>query len=214
MPFGLRNVPATFQRAVDIILRGVRRQTCSIYLDDVIIFSKDAETHLRHINEVLRLLRQTGVTLKLGKCAFVQPKVDYLCHFITPGKLSVAMDNSKAFAEAAIPRTLTQLRSFLGAANVYRRFVEKYSNIARPLKSMLRKDAEPDWDNPTDAQKEAFETLKERLISPPVLALSEVRRPYIIETDAYVYERGATLQRQQDNGKPKGWVLFENVSRY
>ena len=91
MPFGLRNAPATFQRALDIILSGIRWQTCLIYLNDVIVFSKDAETHLRHVDEVLRLLRETSVTLKLRKCAFFQPKVDYLGHVITPGKLSVAL---------------------------------------------------------------------------------------------------------------------------
>ena len=129
------------------------------------------KTHLRHVDEVLRLLRRTGVTLKIRKCSFFQPKVDYLGHVITPGKLSVAVDNSKAFAKAVFPRTFTQLRSFLGAANLYRRLVQKYSDIARPLNAMLRKDAEPDWENPSDEQTKAFETLKTRLISPPILAL-------------------------------------------
>ena len=96
------------------------------------------------MDEVLRLLRRTGVTLKLRRCSFFQPRVDYLGHVITLVKLSVAVDNSKAFAKAVFPQTVTQLRSFLGAANVYRRFVQKYSDIARPLNSMLRKDAEPD----------------------------------------------------------------------
>ena len=203
MPFGLRNAPATFQRALDIILSGVRWQTCLIYLDDVIVFSKDAETHLRHVDEVLR---ETGVTLKLRKCAFLQPKVDYLGHVITPGKLSVAVDNSKAFAEAVLPRTVTQRRSFLGAASVYRRFVEKYSDIARPLNSMLRKDAELDWDNPTDAQMEAFETLKERLISPPIPALPKAGRPHMIDTDASAYQLGVALLQQQDEEKPNDWA--------
>ena len=141
MPFGLRNAPAALQRALDIILSEVRWQTCPIYLDDVIVFSKDSETHLRLVKEVLRLLRRTGVALKLRKCSFFQPKVYYLGDVITPGKLSVAVDNSNAFAKVVFPRTVTQLRSFLGAANVYRRFVQRYSDIARPLNSMLRKDA-------------------------------------------------------------------------
>ena len=144
MPFRLRNGPATFQQALDIVLSGVRRQTCLIYLDDVIVFSKDAESHLRHVDEVLRLLRRTGVNLKLRKCSFFQPKVDYLGHFITPDKLSVAVDNSKASAKAVFSRTITHLHSFLRAGNVYGRFLQKYSDIARPLNSMLRKDAEPD----------------------------------------------------------------------
>ena len=121
--FGLRNAPATFQGALDIFLSGVRWQTCLIYLDEVIVFSKDAEMHLRHVDEILRLLGRTGVTVKLRKCSFFHPKVDYFGHVITSGKLSVAVDNSKAFAKAVFHRTITQLRSFLGAANVYQRFV-------------------------------------------------------------------------------------------
>ena len=107
MPFGLRNAPATFQRALDIILSGIRWQPCLIYVDDVIVFSKDAKTQLRHLDKFLRLLRRTGVTLKLRKCSFFQPKVDYLGHVITPGKLSVAVDSSKEFAKAVFPRTVT-----------------------------------------------------------------------------------------------------------
>ena len=213
MPFGLRNAPATFQRALDIILSGVRWQKCLIYLDDVIVFSKNAETHLQHVDEVLRLLRRTGVTLKLRKCSFFQPKVDYLGHVITRGKLSVAVENSKVFAKALLPRTIAQLRSFLGAANVYRRFVQKYSDIARPLNSILRKDAEPDWENPTDEQTQAFETLKARLISPPILALPKTARPYMIDTDASAYQLGATLLQQQDEDKPNDWVHIEYWSK-
>ena len=130
MPFGLRNAPATFRRALDIILGGVRWLTCLIYLDDVIVYSKDAETHLRHVDEVLRLLRRTGVTLKLRKCSFFQMKLDYVGHGIAPGKLSVAVDNSKAFAKAVFPQVITQLRSFLGAANVYRRFVQRNPTLS------------------------------------------------------------------------------------
>ena len=194
MPFGLWNAPATFQRGLDIILSGVRWQTCLIYLDDVIVCSRNAETHLRHVDEVLRLLRRTGVKLKLRKCSFFQPKVDYLGHVITPGTLSVAVD--KAFAKAVFPRTITQLRSFLCAANAYRRFVRKYSDIARPLNLMLRKDAEPYWENPTNEQTKAFETLRAQRISPSILALPNTGRPYMIDTDASAYRLGAMLLQQ------------------
>jgi len=178
MPFGLRNAPATFQRALDIILSRVRWQTCLIYLDDVIVFSHTVAEHLRHVDEVLTLLRAAGVTLKLSKCRFFQPKVDYLGHVITPGKLHVATANTQAFESAKFPRSLTQLRSFLGAANVYRRFVKDYAKIARPLNSMLSKDAEPDWDDPSPDQIEAFDTLKARLVAPPILGLPMKDRPF------------------------------------
>ena len=206
MPFGPRNAPATFQRALDIVLSGVRWQSCLIYLDDVIVFSRSTDEHLRHVDEILTLLRRAGITLKLTKCSFFQPKVDYLGHVITPGKLSVATENTKSFAHAQFPRNTTQLRSFLGAANVYRRFVTGYSGIARPLNAMLRKDAEPDWDSPTNDELEAFETLKRKIITPPIVGLPKANRPYMIDTHASAYQLGATLLQQQNETKPNKWT--------
>ena len=84
MPFGLKNAPATFQRALDMILSGVRWTTCLIYIDNVIIFSKTLEEHIRHTDEVLGLLKEAGVSLKLKKFHFFQSKVDYLGHVVFP----------------------------------------------------------------------------------------------------------------------------------
>jgi len=125
---------------------------------------------------------------------------------ITPGKLHVAAENTKAFETAKFPRNLTQLRSFLGAANVYRRFVKGYAKIARPLNSMLRKDADPDWDDPSPEQLEAFEALKGRLTSPPILGLPMKDRPFMIDTDASSYQLGASLLQQQDEERPNDWT--------
>ena len=213
MPFGLRNAPATFQRALDIILSGVRWQTCLIYLDDVIVFSKTKEQHVRDVDRVLTLLRQAGVTLKLKKCFWFQDRVDYLGHVITPGKLSVATQNTQAFGTMVFPQTLTQLRSFLGAANVYRRFIKGFAKISRPLSNLLRKDADPDWANPPSAAVEAFEELKERLTSPPVLVLPRRDCPYMIDTDASAYQLGASLLQRQDADKPTEWMPVGYWSR-
>ena len=213
MPFRLRNAPATFQRALYIILSGVRWQTCLIYLDDVIVFSKNEKEHVAHVDEVLTLLRSAGTSLKLKKCEFFKPKVDYLGHVITPGKLAVATENTKAFEHAAFPRIATQVRSFLGAGNVYRRFVKNFSGITKPLNSMLKKDARPSWGNHGPDAVEAFETLKRKLISPPVLALLKRGRPYMIDTDTSAYQLGAKLLQQQDPSKPKEWVPVEYWSK-
>ena len=110
MPFGLRNAPGTFQRALDIVLSGVRWHSYLIYLDDVIVFSRSTDEHLRHVDEILTLLRRAGITLELTKCSFFQPKVDYLGHVITPGKLSVSMENTKSFAHAQFSRNNTHVR--------------------------------------------------------------------------------------------------------
>ena len=206
MPFGLRNAPATFQRALDIILSGVRWQTCLIYLDDVIVFSRTIEQHVRDVDTVLTLLRKAGVTLKLKKCFWFQNRVDYLGHVITPGKLSVATQNTEAFKTMVFPKSLTQLRSFLGAANVYRRFIKHFSKIARPLSALLRKDSEPDWENPPEEALQAFEELKGKLVSPPVLVLPKRDCPYLIDTDASAYQLGATLLQRQDPDRPNDWM--------
>ena len=123
MPFGLRNGPANFRRALDIILSGIRWQTCLIYMGDVIIFSKDIESHLKDVDEVLRLFYQAGVTLKLKKCSWFTKKVHYFGHDITPGKLAKAKSPTDSFAKATFPTNITQLRSFLSAASVYGRFI-------------------------------------------------------------------------------------------
>ena len=149
MPFGLKGAPATFQRALDIILSGVRMQICLVYLDDVIVFWRTQEEQAAHLGTVLSLWRSAGISLKLKKCSFFQPKVHYLGHVISPGKLSVAEEAADAFKTFTFPRTLTQVRSFLGACNVYRRFVKGFAKIARPLTDITRKDADPDFDNPT-----------------------------------------------------------------
>lgn len=106
MPFGLRNAPATFQRALDIVLSGLRWQICLVYLDDVIVYSRTAEEHLGHLDRVLSLLRGAGISLKLPKCHFFQEKVDYLGHVVTPGKLAVAQRNADAFKTAKFPGPL------------------------------------------------------------------------------------------------------------
>ena len=140
MNLGLRNVPATFQRALDIFLSCVRWNTCLVYIDDLVIFSKTEEEHFTQVSHVLDLLEEAGVKLKLKKCFFFRQRVEYLGHVITPGRLSVANDAKATCAvrEASFPESITQLRSFLVACNVYRRFVKDYSKIASSLKGRMR----------------------------------------------------------------------------
>ena len=211
MPFGLKGAPATFQHALDIILSGVRWQICIVYLDDVIVFSRTHEEHADHLDTFLSLLRTAGISLKLKKCSFFRPKVHYLGHVISPGKLSVADTAADAFKTFTFPRTLMQVRSFLGACNVYRRFVKGFAKIARPLTDMTRKDAEPDFDNPTEAQLQAFEDLKSKMIAPPILAPPRYGRPYMIDTDVSAYELGCTLLQDHDevnDWRPVGYWSY------
>ena len=140
MPFGLRNAPATFQRAMDIILSRVRWKYVLVYLDDIIIFSRDEETHLRHLESVMQILKEAGATLRLSKCEFFKRQVKYLGHIIRPGKLAIYGRNVEAITKALPPKTKTQVRSFLGMCNIYRRFVRGFTQIAHPLTQKTRKD--------------------------------------------------------------------------
>ena len=108
----------------------------------MIIFSKDIESHLKDVDEVLRLLHQAGVTLKLKRCYWFTKKVDYLGHDITPGKLAVAKAPTDSFATATFPTNITELCSFLGATNVYRRFIRNNAHDSNPLTAMLCKEAD------------------------------------------------------------------------
>lgn len=121
------NTPATFQQELERILSGVRCQTCLIYLDDFIVFSRDISSHIQHMDQLLTLLWNPGVSLNLKKCSLFPPNVNYPGHVITPGKLSVSNNNTAEFSGATFPRKTTQVRAFLGAASVNRRFIKIFS---------------------------------------------------------------------------------------
>ena len=208
MPFGLRNAPATFQRALDIILTGVRWKTCLVYLDDVIIFSKSMEEHVQHVDDVLELLGNAGISLKLKKCEFFQHKVKYLGHVLLPGKLAISTDATSSIHDALFPEDITQLRSFLGACNVYGRFIHGFAKVAYPLHQMLGKNSDVDWGHPTEPQRNAINNIKEALVTPPVLALPRLDRPFMIDTDASAYQVGAVLLQQQDDDNPRTWATI------
>ena len=218
MPFGLRNAPSSFQRALDIILSGVRWRFCLVYIDDIIVFSKNYEEHLDHLDQILTLLEDAGVKLKLKKCFFLKDEVEYLGFRIRPGTLGACRDASamKAIRDAKFPTTPTIMKSFLGACNVYRRFVKGFASVSTPLTDMLKKESGTEWGpdlEPTEEQREAFQRLKDALVRPPVLALPVRNRPYMIDCDASAYAIGVVLLQQQDETKPKEWATVGYYSK-
>lgn len=146
---------------------------------------------------MLRLLQRAGVTLKLRKCYFFQPPDDYLGHAVFPGTLQVAKATTKAIREARLPRN-TELRSFLELCNFYRRFVPGLAKIVAPLNEMLKKGTPSVFEDLTDEQYEAYQELKDRLVSPPVLALPEANYSYFLDRDASKTQVRCVRLQEQD----------------
>ena len=201
MPFGLTNAPATFQRALDIILSGLEWQSCLIYLDDVIVNCKTEQEHVGHVDRVLRLLRDAGVTFRPPKCRFFHQTVKNLGHEIKPGRLGERDAHTRALREARFPTTRTQGRSFVGSCNVFRRFVLNFARMAAPLTDLKGSTAPVMVPPAALLQQEAFDRLKEALTSPPVLALPRRGRKYVLDVDACGTQVGAALLQEQANEK-------------
>jgi hypothetical protein len=192
MPFGLSNAPGTFQSLMNQIFAPFLRKFTLVFFDDILIYSKDLEEHIQHLATVLQTLQQHKLYLKLSKCIFASPQVEYLGHIITGSGVSTDPAKIAAISEWQTPATVTQLRSFLGLCGYYRRFVRNFGPICRPLHDMLKK-GNFQWDI---AQEKAFQTLKQAMVTAPVLALPNFNVPFVLETDASGYGLGAVLMQE------------------
>ena len=201
MPFGLTNAPATFQRTLDILLSKFKWQCCLVYLDDVIIHSRTPEEHLDHVDKILDTLMRAGVSLKLKKCSFFTDSVKYLGHIIRPGTLEVDKATTASLAKARPPTDQSEVRSFLGMCNVYRRFIPKYSDTAEPLNALLRAGQPKKIAVWTEKEETSFRTLLDHICNPPVLKLPKLDLPYTVDTDASAYQVGCTLFQTHPDGK-------------
>jgi Reverse transcriptase (RNA-dependent DNA polymerase) len=166
--FGLVNAPALFQRAMDIILAGIRWDFALVYMDDIISwFSEKFTDHRLHLYVVLTLIRRANASLKLSKCEFAKHEVNYLGHVIRPGILEMQQAKVDSLRQAKPSWNKTELRSFLGLANADRRFVPSFAKIAKPLTDLTKHD-NPESFQLSSEELSAFMTLKEKLTHAPV----------------------------------------------
>jgi hypothetical protein len=201
MPFGLTNAPATFQRLVNDIFRPLLDNCVVVYLDDILIYSPDLATHQEHLRQVFEILRREKLYCKKSKCEFLKTSVEYLGHVISDQGIQVDPKKVESIVNWPVPKDVSALRSFLGLANYYRRFIQDYAKYTEPLNKLLRKDSEYLWNE--DCQG-AMDFLKEKLSSAPILRSADHSLPFQVTTDASDYAVGAVLSQE---GRP---VAYES----
>ena len=195
MPFGLCNAPSTFERLMETVLTGLQWKSCLVYLDDVVIFGRDEQELLDRMDEVFSRLKEAGLKLKPKKCKLFAKEISYLGHVISAGGIAVSPEKISAVSDWPVPETVTDVRSFLGTASYYRRFVKDFATIAAPLHSLTDQGKKFLWT--ADCQR-AFDQLKGALCTTPVLKFPKPEAPFVLDTDASLTGIGAVLSQVID----------------
>lgn len=193
LSFGLCNSPGTFQRLMDLVLADLQWTTCLVYLDDIIVFGRTFHEHLSRLDEVLTKLRQANLKVKPAKCNLLSPQVQYLGHIISARGVEADPAKVEAVRQWPVPKNQTEVKSFVGLASYYRRFVKGFAEIARPLHQLTEKGRRFRW---SDECQTAFEKLKSSLMSAPILAYPDPHKPFILDTDASDAGIGAVLSQE------------------
>ena len=177
MPFGLTNAPAAFMDLMNQVFQPYLDRFVIVFIDDILVYSGSSEEHLEHLRIVLQALREGKLYAKLSKCQFWYDRVTFLGHVISVEGVSVDPHKIEAVVNCKLPKNVSEVRSFLGLAGYYMKFVEGFSKIAAPLTKMTRKDVKYDS---VDVCHQSFEELKSRLTSAPVLALPNARDGFLV----------------------------------
>ena len=195
MPFGLTNAPATFQRLMNKVLKGLTLKQCVVYLDDIIVFSRTFREHLIRLRNVFERLRQASLKMQLSKCRLCTNKVVYLGFELTKHGSRPDPNKTQAIVKMEHPIDSDQLRRFMGSINFYRQFIPAFSQIASPLYKLLCKNVKFSWNKLCD---EAFNELKNKLVSAPILAYPDFEKKFFIHCDSSNESIGAVLSQQHD----------------
>ncbi|KAK1605909.1 hypothetical protein QYE76_029582 [Lolium multiflorum] len=193
MSFGLTNAPAYFMNLMNKIFMNFLDKFVVVFIDDILIYSKSEEEHEQHLEAVLETLREHKLYAKFSKCEFWLKEVGFLGHILSAGGIVVDPAKIKTVAEWKAPTTQTEVRAFLGLAGYYRRFVEGFSSIARPMTQLLKKDKKFEW---TDKCEESFQQLKLRLTTAPILIMPDITKPFDVYCDASKIGLGCVLMQE------------------
>ncbi|GJR02568.1 putative reverse transcriptase domain-containing protein [Tanacetum coccineum] len=194
MPFGLTNAPTVFMDSMNRVCKPYLDNFVIVFTDDILVYSKDKEEHEKHLKIILELLKKERLYAKFSKCDFWLDSVQFLGHVIDRNGVHVDPAKIEAIRNWAAPTTPTEVRQFLGLAGYYRRFIEGFSLISKPLTKLTQKDKKYEWGKEED---EAFQLLKQKLCSAPILALPEGTEDFVVYCDASLKGYGAVLMQRE-----------------
>ena len=192
MPFGFTNAPAAFMDLMNRVFQPYLDQFVVVFIDDILIYARDEQEHEQHLKIVLQTLREKKLYAKLSKCDFWLKEVSFLGHIVSAEGIRVDLAKIEVVVNWKPPRSVTEVRSFLGLAGYYRRFVKGFSIIASPLTRLLRKGVKFEW---TDKCQDSFEQLKEMLVEAPVLTQPTTGKEYTMYSDASGISLGCVLMQ-------------------
>jgi len=195
MLFGLTNAPSTFQDMMNHIFSDMLNMGTLAYMDDILVYAETEEKHDEMVREVLKRLQNNGLAVSPEKCVWKAQEVEFLGYIIGRNGIRMSEEKVEAILGWKTPESLTETQSFLGFANFYRRFIQDYSRVARPLTELTKKDKEWNWNAEADA---AFAELKKRFTTAPILAHFDSAKEVIIETDASDFVIGAILSQRDE----------------
>ena len=203
MPYSPCNAPATFQHLMQNCLGELNLTYALIYLDDVIIYSKTEDEHLVRLRAVLERFMENGLKLKPSKCNFFRTEINYLGHKVSAARMEPGTEGLKGFAKIAPPARYTQVRKFLGTTGYFRHFIKGYAKITKPLNDLLQGENSKLKSHLVGLLPDAlaaFQELKMKCLTVPVLAFADFKKPFLLETDASIEGLGAVLSQEQDDG--------------
>ncbi|MEL7521519.1 MAG: reverse transcriptase family protein, partial [Cyanobacteria bacterium J06553_1] len=192
MPFGLRNAPTTFSRLMDLVLKGIKGVFVLSYLDDIIVYSKNEKEHLRHLEQVLTRLQTAGLKLRLSKCEFFKKRLQFLGHVVDATGVHTQSDKINKVKNWPDLKDKKEVQRFLGLAGYYRAFVPDYTKVAHPIIKLTREEEPFVWG---PEQSNAFQALKDRLTSAPILRFPDYEKTFYLATDASAVGLGACLMQ-------------------
>ena len=198
VPFGIATGAQVLSRLLDNLFSDIKFKYLYHYLDDLVIYSPDFDSHLVHLREVFGRLQQAGLTVRRSKVHFATAQISFLGHWVSPAGITIDLERTKAVRNFPPPKNLRALARFIGMANFFSKFIPSFAARVEPLNRLRRKGVKYKWG---DEQQAAFDDLKSAITSPPVLAFPDFNKTFVLQTDASTHSLAAVLLQDFPEGR-------------